>query len=104
FTQSALPYRLLDGTTVVAVSWADLTDGTLAHAIDLSEMMDVISGEVWTGSTSAGAPTSDTCVDWTSKDMTFYGEEGLSGKTDIGWTLAYQQFCNRNAHLYCFEQ
>jgi hypothetical protein len=37
FTRSAVPYRLIDGT-LIANDWADLTDGTIAHDLDLTEI------------------------------------------------------------------
>lgn len=39
-THSLTPYILLDGTPIAA-NWADLTDGTLAHAIDRNEKNEV---------------------------------------------------------------
>ena len=38
FTQSAQPYRKVDGV-LVANNWADLIDGTLASAIDKTEIL-----------------------------------------------------------------
>ena len=37
FVQSPGPYTLVDGTTIVANNWADLTDGFLAASISLDE-------------------------------------------------------------------
>jgi hypothetical protein len=46
FTHPTLPYILRDGT-LIANDWTDLTDGSIAHAIDLDE----------NGAAAPGAPT-----------------------------------------------
>jgi hypothetical protein len=109
FTHSERAYRLLDGT-LVASNWAELTGGTLAHAIDLMESgtrvpMDAYL-EVWTGTAPSGASSGYTCSDWTNTSNALpYADVGTVGRKDSAWTQAYRQFCDRsNIHLYCFEQ
>jgi hypothetical protein len=106
-------YVLLDGT-VVAESFGALLSGTLAHAIDLTELNAPITDgntEVWTGidvtgaATSAGFCADDRGDDWSSSDVNaptpLVGHENAS---DVTWSAAYLQFCNRtNVRLYCFE-
>lgn len=57
FTQNPGPYVLVNGTRV-ADNWADLTDGTLDHAIDRTEanlpLADGAEARVWTNTTTAG--------------------------------------------------
>jgi hypothetical protein len=119
FTLAAVPYVLLDGT-VIANNWTDLTDGTLAHPIDMDESakyLQTASGvEVWTGTTTTGTSTGTDCNGWTSakscasplpacvgsNSVARVGNYALS---DSGWTTVYEQYCDRtDNHLYCFEQ
>jgi len=106
-THATVPYRLLDGTKV-ANNWTDLTDGSLAHAIDLSEQGNTLTGgEVWTSTNSNGtAATPNGCKGFTSNaGGAPYAEVGLLSSKTGTWTHVYQQFCNRtNVRLYCFEQ
>src|SRR5262249_24318303 len=54
-THATVPYRLLDGSTI-ANNYTDLTDGALAHAIDVREdAVAVAAQEIWTGTMSDGA-------------------------------------------------
>lgn len=63
-TQSPWPYVLVNGTKV-ADTWADLTDGTLDHAIDLDETGAVVAvSEVWTGTHTDGTKTGADCTSW----------------------------------------
>jgi hypothetical protein len=105
---ATVPYRLLDGATVAA-NWAGLTSGGLSHAINVTEAGVVLpSGtilEVWTGTTTAGAYSGDTCNGWTDGSATPTAEVGLTSESGSGWTAKYRQFCDRtNIRLYCFEQ
>ena len=98
-------YQLVDGTPV-ATGWADLVDGTLAHAIDVDEQGGAASGEnVWTGTagdgTSAG-PAS--CAGWSSAKVADLGKTGISDATDAAWTSVVDVPCSLAARLYCFEQ
>jgi hypothetical protein len=109
FARSELVYRLLDGAQV-ARNWAGLTDGTLAHAIDVFETGGRVpagqSFEVWTGTNPSGFASGVNCGNWTNNSSGLPdGQVGLSSRTDRGWTQALAQFCSRaGAHLYCFEQ
>jgi hypothetical protein len=98
-------YRLLDGT-IVALNWNDLTDGTLAHAIDLDERGNRVSGvEVWTGTRSNGESGGQKCAGFTAMagETTRVGVSSIF--TDAGWTEVYLQFCDRtDPRVYCFEQ
>jgi len=105
FTQSAVPYRLVDGT-IVANDWSDLTDGTLAHAINLDESgAAVASAEVWTSTTIAGAPiTSNNCSDYVNATGSVSGICGTTSATGGTWTNSSTPACNSPLRLYCFEQ
>jgi hypothetical protein len=103
------PYRLLDGT-LVATDWIDLTDGFLAHAIDIYDDGTAVPAgvihEVWTGTVASGAGSPATCMDWSNRgDLPPHALIGLSSQVDLRWTSAYVQYCNRtDVRVYCFEQ
>ena len=128
FTQSADPYRLVNGTQV-ADNWGDLTDGSLDHAIDLDEYGNGVGEEtrVWTNTRtnatawdnstqcavgpnidipglwtwSCGAPS------WIAGDCGFQsGKYGQANSTTGSWTGTESSNigCGNQFHLYCFEQ
>jgi hypothetical protein len=128
FTQSSDPYRLVGGAQV-ADDWADLTDGSLDHAIDHDEHGNPVSQEarVWTNTTNDGrawdngrqcAPgiSSDTpglwtwscgAPSWTAGDCHFQsGKYGLATATSGAWTGTADSnvACDQHFHLYCFQQ
>jgi hypothetical protein len=127
FTHNPGPYQLVDGTKV-ADSWADLTDGSLDHAIDVTEVNTPVGAEhrVWTNTTTAGAahdagtncavgPPTDpphtlftwSCgpPSWSPMDCNFQGGAfGDATMTNSAWTLVSNTACNNTFHIYCFEQ
>lgn len=128
FTQSSQPYRLVNGTQVAA-DWADLTDGSLAHAINTDENGNPVGSElrVWTNTTSSGQAwdNSTQCAvggnpdipgvwtwscgapSWTPGDCQFQsGKYGMANSTAADWTgaAASNIACSNQFHLYCFEQ
>jgi len=127
------PWHLVDpGGAVgplVANDWADLTDGSLAHAIDQTESGGAVASiaflcstdaPVHTGTAADGSfdqasqadPTDPKfdCGDWTSSGMTDQRLLGDARSTTSNWTLIagclnLGAFCSMNpAYLYCFEQ
>ena len=61
--QATIPYALLDGT-IIANNYADLTDGTLQHWIDMDENGTPVTGsKIWTGTLEDGSadPDSNHC-------------------------------------------
>ena len=103
FTQSAVPYRLVDGT-LVANDWTDLTDGTLAHAIDVDESGTHVAADVWTGTGAAGGPLALNCTDFTDSTAGSIGTCGNTASTSSGWTQSSTPGCGLALRLYCFEQ
>ncbi len=103
----AIPYRLLDGT-LVAKNWADLTDGTLTHAVAMSEQGNTLAnGEVWTNTSPSGAAaTPNGCSGFTSNAASAsIAQVGVLNAASSKWTHVYLQYCNRtNVRLYCFQQ
>jgi hypothetical protein len=107
FTHAAVPYRLVNGTTI-ANGYTDLTDGSLAHAIDADVHGATIAGvdEVWTGTSADGTSEGSSCASWTNAtSSTPHAVVGVTNATDASFTEIYYQFCDRTGlRLYCFEQ
>jgi hypothetical protein len=98
-------YQLLDGT-VVANNKADLTDGTLDHAIDMDEDGNgQAGGTVWTGADADGTGTSGpgTCTVWTTNSDQILAQTGSTSATDEEWSdTGGGNPCDRLNRLYCF--
>ena len=129
FTQSAIAYRLVNGAQV-ADDWTDLTDGTLDHAINLTEAGNPVddSARVWTNTTSSGAafgngtscaqgpgPDAPTQIaswscgapSWSPGDCQFQsGKYGLASSATASWTGtgSSSNSCSSSYHLYCVQQ
>ena len=99
-------YQRVDGTVVAATGWADLTDATLAHAIDLDEQGNAAAGEnVWTNTAADGAAAGTlTCMNWSSLKVTDKGTIGVSDGLDATWTSVVDAPCSGTARLYCVQQ
>jgi len=121
FGATGATYALVDGTPI-ANSLADLTDGTLAAAIDLNENGVATNSRAWTGTAPAGtacfqgsggncnltSPGNDglvrtACEDWT---VAVPGSEAVTGflATNGAWTLEGDRACPDLHRLYCVEQ
>ncbi|MCC6600242.1 MAG: hypothetical protein IT223_06170 [Crocinitomicaceae bacterium] len=106
-------YVRTDGQTI-AVSKADLIDGSISIPINRDEFGNIPSGEtqVFTATNEFGVkwvfdsfPSINySCVDWTSSSNP-YDHTGQMGLTNTGWTQASAgQGCSYARRLYCFEQ
>ncbi len=110
------PYQLVDGT-LIANDWADLTDGSIANPINLTES----SGTPPDGNSNCGDPRvvwSNTlfdgtllgnghCADWTGGNGdSEWSRWDLSNQEWSAWcTPTSGATCNNwVANLYCFEQ
>jgi hypothetical protein len=116
FMQSIGRYVLVNGT-VIADSWADLTDASLDNPLDRTETGAIATAPyvcfdapaVWSGTYRNGThATGDNCNDWTAaagQHMLYYGDLGA---TDWGWGAGCFTNLNGNCALllpiYCFEQ
>lgn len=103
---STVPYRLRNGA-LVAADWADLTDGTIARAIDITEAGDSEppTVEVWTGTFETGLTAGSTCADWTNTTGALPNGRVGSMTTTASWTSARVRACNTTGlRLYCIEQ
>ena len=116
FTQSTVPYVLVDGTQVAA-SWTQfVNDQTIDNAISLTEAGEAPptttalpacagSNKVWTGTNWDGTAMASTCSDWSDVSST----QGLTGRyisTSLGhWSAQCETLpCAGEAVLYCFQQ
>jgi hypothetical protein len=106
FVKSPGPYVLLDGT-VIAASWADLTDGTILAPIQVDESGNSsVEPEAWTNTQADGtvAALGRHCQNWTDGDQSV-GAVGLTPATDTAWTESGNlAACFAGAKLYCFQQ
>jgi hypothetical protein len=84
---------------------ADLTDGTLLHAINLDENREPVSGEgVWTGTDSDGTRSGEGeyCAFWSSEINNDEGQVGGVDFTTEFWTNDGEDDCTSDRRLYCF--
>lgn len=106
FHQSTLPYRKINGVTV-ANNWTDLTDGTIASAINMTDTSGVPgSTEVITNTTTGGARNSSTnnCFDYAHVSASTF-EYGSTSQTNSQWTFVPgTRGCGLGGRLYCFQQ
>jgi hypothetical protein len=110
FTQSVVPYKLVDGA-LVANDFADLTSCVLVpplfclqHGINVTEDADMVGQAlVWTGTQEHGGASAFTCGAW--DDVASAGLSGLSDTPRDLWTIGGGAIqCLATAHLYCFQQ
>jgi cysteine-rich repeat protein len=101
-------YARIDGK-VVANTWADLIDGTLALPINVTEKNMTPPGspeDVWTNTNENGTPNSANshCQSWTSAAGNSGSNNGDRTFMDGKWTKESDDQCNDSNHIYCFEQ
>lgn len=95
-------YRLVDLSTVVASSKADLLDGALAAKITMDELGAQRGSYVWTGTNNGGTSTGGNCNGWNSlaQNISVGNNTNLSQWSDSTTIGA----CGNSLRLYCFEQ
>jgi hypothetical protein len=97
------------GGNIVANNKADLLDGAHINQDENGELVPV-SSEVWTGTSTLGAPSSfGNCANWISSanggPFGFgNGAVGLSWATAGEWTEAHTATCNELHRLYCIQR
>ena len=115
FTRSSAPYVRIDGATL-ATNWADLTDGTLATTLTVSEtggagaLANTFCGGatpgqqvVWSATQANGTFASSVCADFTSTSGGAMW--GNRTNTDSYWSSwCSGGTCSWVAPIYCFEQ
>jgi hypothetical protein len=104
FTQSATPYRRIDGTPIAA-NWTALTSGSLTNSVGTDEHGVPVIAEVWTATDTAGNYAGSSCNNFTDASSAApFSLLGASDQSTYAWTSIYLQFCDRFARLYCVEQ
>jgi hypothetical protein len=106
FTRSAHPYLLPDGTKI-AEDFADLTDGSILHPIDIdSTGKSVGYGVFWTGTNPDGTAAQSfmTCDGWVDPYAQAKGMTGSTTHTGILWSSRARDRCKRRHQLVCFQQ
>jgi hypothetical protein len=105
FVRSPGPYRLVDGTRI-ADNWTDLTDGSLAAPINLTQAGNAVadSDKVWTHTQTDGTARggANHCGNWGG--ATGDGDVGAHALRNASWTDSDAEACNTGQHLYCFQQ
>ena len=92
----------------VATNWADLIDGVTLQPIEVDEQgghPGVFRG-VWTSTLADGTPslTGDNCLEWSSMAIADSSVIGISTSGSQSWTESTLSPCDKDLHLYCFEQ
>ena len=106
FTQSDVPYKLVNGIQV-AESFDDLV--TSMHVqnpigIDATGATAVDTPYVWTATGQNGQHNGMPCGDWTATAGYPGGVYGDDTATTTAWTNEQQADGDQQLHLYCFEQ
>jgi hypothetical protein len=102
-------YTLVNGFAI-AGNWDDLTDGNLAAPINVTQAGGTprIPLFTWTHTlpdgTAGGSAATNYCQNWTATDLASQGDYGVADASASDWTSATAQFCESEAHLYCFQQ
>ncbi|MCY0989468.1 DUF4215 domain-containing protein [Nannocystis sp. ILAH1] len=97
-------YVLVNDTTV-ATGWTDLTDGMLAHAVDMTETGMMVGSGPWTNTKADGTVLgAEHCQNWTFGMVGQKGAYGFTTVTDATWTdAADSNSCSAASPLYCLE-
>lgn len=106
--ETALPYRLVDETTTVAMGFDDFIGaGFLDHQINVTaagtSVENVVPPFVWTGTKVDGTASDLDCDGWTN-DQDEKGTRGNSDNVNSNWKNAGSENCRQKYRLYCFEQ
>lgn len=95
------PWVLVGSGDVVASTKAELTSGTLKHAVDRDEKgATVAASKVWTGTGGNGLYETNDCDAWTNGNN---GRSGSSAQSNVQWTSATVDDCDALHRLYCFQ-
>jgi hypothetical protein len=106
FQRNEGPYLRLDGLEIAA-DWEDLTDGALAHPINVTETGgQTLVADAWSNVKVDGTAGPDHCDNWTSTTGPGAGGRGNPNSTTATWTEKSADLaCGLiTALLFCFEQ
>ena len=101
-------FVLVDGS-LIAESWADLTDYAILNPINVDENGSTIpfTDIVWTNTNGDGSLYiyGVTCSNWTTDSSEESGTGGYYHLSDYRWSYGgFTTLCSGPQHLYCFEQ
>lgn len=112
FVHNNQPYKLINGA-IIAQNWDDLTDGTLANPINISESGASVqdpSSYYYTytntksdGSIGSYAGGSMSCSNWLSDQGSAHAAIGNFNVINQYWSAEGETTCNAQIRLYCFE-
>lgn len=91
---------------VVATSWGDLWDGSVAAPINRTQTNTVLNSYAWTASFNNGRYAANSCLDWTtsSNSNTYATRIGSSGSSGSWFDINANSTCDILRSLYCIEQ
>jgi hypothetical protein len=102
--QSPNPYILTSGG-LIATSWTDLTDGTIAANLDADEFGNPVARNgLWTGTNTDGTGAANTCSNWTDGTIMSNGQSGVNDVGTMEWTEFINGDCSQLYHLICIAQ
>jgi hypothetical protein len=104
FVHSEVPYVLVGGAEIAA-DWDDLTDQSIAVAIDRDESGTQLAENgvltVWTGTDAEGNQFGGHCEGWLVEGTG--GVWGTATATNATWSSNSGQGCSTPSRIYCFE-
>jgi len=106
FTRSADPYLLPDGTKI-AEDFADLTDGSILHTINIDPTGKPLGKHrIWTGTRPDGTTAQSflTCGGWLDPYVYSKGMVGSTMATGTLWSSRAYDRCERSHKLACIQQ
>jgi len=106
FTKSAHPYILPNGTKI-AEDFADLTNGSILHSIDIDTTGELVGTQkIWTGTNPDGTTAQSfmTCGGWVDPYVNAKGTVGNTMQTREMWSSYQYDRCKRSHKLACFQQ
>ncbi len=106
FTKTAHPYLLPDGTKI-AEDFADLTDGSILHPINIDSTGKSLGKQRFWSATNPDGTTAQsflTCAGWVDPYATAKGTVGITIETGRLWSSEQYDRCKRSHQLACFQQ
>ncbi|MHA1528411.1 MAG: hypothetical protein ACTSVG_05290, partial [Alphaproteobacteria bacterium] len=91
----------------IAEDFADLTDGSILHPINIDSTGKTLGLQrFWTGTSPDGTAAQSflTCAGWVDPYATAKGRTGSTIETGIMWSSRAYDRCRRSHQLACFQQ
>jgi hypothetical protein len=97
------PWYLVDRKTLVFLNHASLaTVPRVGIGMNELGVIGQRTNQVWTGTANGGMASPNTCAAWSSGANNQKGMTGIGGQKDE-WTTLFEETCDREQSLYCFE-